>query len=152
MPGHWPGIRVFGGSRKRTGRSFVHLCKTAEICVYTARKKKNRTSRTAFELFGFGSGRLHLEMQHVEDHMTTKRNLYLGVAAVAIALAFGVAPTPVMAQQAATVSIGATDIGGVGRGPNGPEAGGWVIAETTGLPTKMNKTVVTDNQGRDVMP
>jgi len=77
--------------------------------------------------------------------MKTRNSLYLGVAAVAIALAFGVAPTTVAAQQAATVTVGAKDIGGVVRGPNGPEAGVWVIAETTGLPTKMNKTVVTDD-------
>jgi hypothetical protein len=85
--------------------------------------------------------------------MRTKRGLYLGVAAVAIALAFGVATTPASAQQnAAAVSIGNTDIGGVVTGPNGPEAGVWVIAETTDLPTKMNKTVVTDDQGRYLIP
>src|SRR5271167_2954760 len=85
--------------------------------------------------------------------MRTKRGLYLGVAAVAIALAFGVAPTPSSAQQnTAAVSIGNTDIGGVVTGPNGPEAGVWVIAETTDLPTKMNKTVVTDDQGRYLIP
>jgi hypothetical protein len=78
--------------------------------------------------------------------------LYLGVAAVAMALAFGVAATPASAQQNAAVSIGNTDIGGVVTGPNGPEAGVWVIAETTDLPTKMNKTVVTDDQGRYVIP
>ncbi len=85
--------------------------------------------------------------------MRTKRGLYLGVAAVAIALAFGVAATPASAQQnTAAVSIGNTDIGGVVTGPNGPEAGVWVIAETTDLPTKMNKTVVTDDQGRYLIP
>jgi hypothetical protein len=93
------------------------------------------------------------EMQHVEDQMKTKRGLYMGVAAVAIALAFGVASTPTSAQQsAATVSIGSTDIGGVVTGPRGPEAGVWVIAETTDLPTRMSKTVVTDDQGRYVIP
>src|SRR5499433_1758780 len=85
------------------------------------------------------------------ENMKTRKSLYVGVAAVAIALAFGVAPTTVVAQQAATVSVGANDIGGV-RGPNGPEAGVWVIAETTDLPTKMNKTVVTDDQGRYLIP
>src|SRR5215469_5185623 len=84
--------------------------------------------------------------------MKTRKTMYLGVAAIAIALAFGAAPTTVRAQQAAPVSIGATDIGGVVRGPNGPEAGVWVIAETTDLPTRMIKTVVTDDQGRYVIP
>ena len=37
-------------------------------------------------------------------------------------------------------------------GPNGPEAGVWVIAETTELPTKFAKIVVTDDQGRYVIP
>src|ERR1700694_239998 len=92
-------------------------------------------------------------MKHMEEHMTTKRGLYLGAAAIALALALGAAPTSVSAQQnAPAVSIGATDIGGVVRGPNGPEAGVWVIAETTDLPTRMSKTVVTDDQGRYVIP
>jgi hypothetical protein len=86
------------------------------------------------------------------EDMKIRKSLHLGVAAVAIALAFGVAPTTVVAQQAAAVTVGANDIGGVVRGPNGPEAGVWVIAETTDLPTKMNKTVVTDDQGRYLIP
>src|SRR5215471_9931347 len=84
--------------------------------------------------------------------MTTKRELSLGVAAIALALALGAVPAPVNAQQSALVSVGNTDIGGVVSGPNGPEAGVWVIAETTDLPTKMNKTVVTDDQGRYLVP
>src|SRR6476469_7520402 len=34
----------------------------------------------------------------------------------------------------------------------GPEAGVWVIAETTDLPTRFAKIVVTDDQGRYVLP
>src|SRR5258708_38024548 len=56
------------------------------------------------------------------------------------------------AQTPAVVSIGATDIGGVVTGPKGREAGVWVIAETTDLPTRMIKSVVTDDQGRYVIP
>ena len=37
-------------------------------------------------------------------------------------------------------------------GANGPEAGVWVIAETTDLPTRYAKMVVTDDQGRYVVP
>src|SRR5229473_5632262 len=37
-------------------------------------------------------------------------------------------------------------------GAQGPEAGVWVIAETTGLPTKLAKIVVTDERGRYVIP
>jgi hypothetical protein len=58
---------------------------------------------------------------------------------------------PAAAQQAA-VAIDDDDIGGVVRGPAGPEAGVWVIAETTELPTKFAKIVVTDDQGRFVIP
>ena len=58
---------------------------------------------------------------------------------------------PANAQQAA-VAIDNDDIGGVVRGPAGPEAGVWVIAETTELPTKFAKMVVTDDQGRYVIP
>src|SRR5215471_20268789 len=54
--------------------------------------------------------------------------------------------------QSAPVSVGSTDIGGVVRSPNGREAGVWVIAETTGLPTKYAKIVVTDDRGRYVIP
>src|ERR1700694_977786 len=43
-------------------------------------------------------------------------------------------------------------IGGVVTGTKGPEAGVWVIAETTDLPTKFVKIVVTDDQGRYVVP
>jgi len=50
------------------------------------------------------------------------------------------------------VAIDNDDIGGVVTGAKGPEAGVWVIAETTDLPTKFNKTVVTDDQGRFLVP
>ena len=66
---------------------------------------------------------------------------------VSLAFVFG----PANAQQAA-VAIDNDDIGGVVRGPGGPEAGVWVIAETTELPTKFAKMVVTDDQGRYVIP
>src|SRR4029077_3787431 len=62
------------------------------------------------------------------------------------------APAQLNAEQSTAVSIGTTDLGGVVSGPNGPEAGVWVIAETTDLPTKFAKMVVTDDQGRYVLP
>ncbi len=52
----------------------------------------------------------------------------------------------------APVAIDSDDIGGVVRGPRGPEAGVWVIAETNELPTKFAKIVVTDDKGRYVIP
>ena len=52
----------------------------------------------------------------------------------------------------ASVQIDRDDIGGVVTGPNGPEAGVWVIAETTDLPTAFAKIVVTDDRGRYLVP
>ena len=56
------------------------------------------------------------------------------------------------AQASAAVSIGAHDIGGTVLSAKGPEAGVWVIAETTDLPTRYAKVVVTDEQGQFVIP
>ena len=55
-------------------------------------------------------------------------------------------------QNGGTVAIDNDDIGGVVTGPRGPEAGVWVIAETTDLPTRLIRIVVTDEQGRYVVP
>jgi len=82
---------------------------------------------------------------------TAKGLLYAGVAAIAL---LAMAPAGSRAQQktAAAVSIGDSDLGGVVTGRNGPEAGVWVIAETKDLPTQFAKVVVTDDQGRYVIP
>ena len=84
--------------------------------------------------------------------MRIAKVLCLGVAAIAGAAVLTPAPAPVRAQQAPAVTIDNDDIGGVVTGPNGPEAGVWVIAETTDLPTRYIKIVVTDDQGRYVIP
>ena len=80
--------------------------------------------------------------------MTRKRSLYLSVAAIGLAGCF------IWSQPRAetTVPIKKNDIGGVVASPNGPEAGVWVIAETHDLPTRYAKMVVTDDQGRYVVP
>jgi hypothetical protein len=70
----------------------------------------------------------------------------------AVALFLAAAP-PVIAQAPAqAIPIDGDDIAGVVRGPRGPEAGVWVIAETTDLPTKFARIVVTDDQGRYLVP
>src|SRR5437879_3115035 len=58
------------------------------------------------------------------------------------------------AQQPRSVPIDFSkkDIAGVVASAKGPEAGVWVIAETTELPTKFARIVVTDDQGRYVLP
>ena len=80
--------------------------------------------------------------------------LYAACAAVAAVLLLVVSLATPSASQVvrATVAIDADDIGGVVTGARGPEAGVWVIAETTDLPTKFSKTVVTDDQGRYLVP
>jgi len=72
------------------------------------------------------------------------------IAALAVA-GFVLAPTA-RADAQTVVAIDADDIGGVVTGPHGPEAGVWVIAETRDLPTRFAKMVVTDDQGRYVVP
>src|SRR5215831_8787115 len=72
------------------------------------------------------------------------------IAALAVA-GFVLAPTARAHAQTA-VAIDADDIGGVVTGPKGPEAGVWVIAETKDLPTRFARMVVTDDQGRYVVP
>ena len=63
-------------------------------------------------------------------------------------------PAPMTAQQPGgePVRVDPDDIGGVVTGPKGPEAGVWVIAETTDLPTRFSRTVVTDDRGRYLIP
>jgi hypothetical protein len=50
------------------------------------------------------------------------------------------------------VQVDRDDIGGIVTGPNGPEAGVWVIAETEDLPTRFNRIGVTDDRGRYLLP
>jgi hypothetical protein len=76
----------------------------------------------------------------------------MGLRLLALAmLALALPSTRVGAQQEG-VGVGDNDLGGVVTSANGVEAGVWVIAETTDLPTKLAKIVVTDDRGRYVMP
>jgi hypothetical protein len=86
--------------------------------------------------------------------MKTTNVLYAGVTAVGLALLLSASQASINAGQPAggTVPIDNDDVGGVVSGPNGPEAGVWVIAETTDLPTKFVKIVVTDDRGRYLLP
>jgi hypothetical protein len=84
----------------------------------------------------------------------TRRVLNLLIAALAVTLVVAMSLAGLRAGQgaAARVAIDNDDIGGVVTGPSGPEAGVWVIAETKSLPTRLIKSVVTDDQGRYVLP
>src|ERR1051325_3343452 len=74
--------------------------------------------------------------------------LLLGLAATALTIERGAAGQ----VPRSAVQIDRDDIGGVVTGAAGPEAGVWVIAETTDLPTKFAKIVVTDDRGRYLVP
>ena len=65
---------------------------------------------------------------------------------------FSLARDGVLPKALASTNKRSQPIGGVVTGPKGPEAGVWVIAETTDLPTKFAKIVVTDDQGRYALP
>ena len=73
------------------------------------------------------------------------------VAFLMVTASVALLAAPVAAQQSNPINIAAGDLGGVVSGPKGPEAGVWVIAETTDLPTRFAKIVVTDDRGRYVI-
>ena len=78
--------------------------------------------------------------------------LVLGVAFSLGASSTLLRTMPQAQQPAADVAIDNDDIAGVVTGPNGPEAGVWVIAETRDLPVRYIKSVVTDDRGRFLVP
>ena len=88
------------------------------------------------------------------DHMRLKQRLSLCALSVVVCGLLAVSSVELGGQQSKNVNvrIDADDIGGVVTGANGPEAGVWVIAETSDLPTKFAKIVVTDDHGRYVIP
>ena len=79
--------------------------------------------------------------------MSTIRRWFVHV--IIVGLAANLPAWPLTAQRG---SVGPADIAGVVTGPNGPEAGVWVIAETHDLPTKFVRIVVTDGRGRYLIP
>src|SRR5262245_24387627 len=87
----------------------------------------------------------------------TRRTTCLGLGALAIAAATMVhavaaPPQPAGGGASAALAIDKDDIAGVVTGPGGPEGGVWVIAETTQLPTRFTRIVVTDDRGRYLLP
>src|SRR6185295_6852693 len=85
--------------------------------------------------------------------MRIAKVLYASLAMVGVVLLLSATQPGLTAVQTAdTVRVDNDDIGGVVIGAKGPEAGVWVIAETTDLPTKFSRTVVTDDLGRYLVP
>jgi hypothetical protein len=62
------------------------------------------------------------------------------------------APATAVQNTGDQVAVDGNDLGGVVTGPKGPEAGVWVIAETSDLPTRFVRIVVTDDRGRYLLP
>ena len=86
--------------------------------------------------------------------MSERRHLRYSIVALAV-FVMAAALVSVRAGQTSaprSVAVDSDDIGGVVTGPKGPEAGVWVIAESTALPTRLIKSVVTDDQGRYLIP
>ncbi len=82
--------------------------------------------------------------------MTASRKYRVRAALLAFALAGAV--SSMVQTQGGPVAIDPDDVGGTVTSAKGPEAGVWVIAETTELPTKFARIVVTDDRGRYVLP
>ena len=80
--------------------------------------------------------------------MRTTAAICSGVLAFGLAVLHAATPP----QTAPAIPMDPDDIAGVVTGPKGPEAGVWVIAETTTLPTKFVRIVVTDDSGRYLIP
>ena len=74
------------------------------------------------------------------------------VRAVCIAAAIACVVPWLAYTQGGAVAIDPDDIGGIVTSAKGPEAGVWVIAETDDLKTRFIRSVVTDAQGRYVVP
>ena len=70
------------------------------------------------------------------------------IGCVVVAVSVAVAAGSLGARQ----SSGGGDLAGVVEGPAGAEAGVWVIAETDDLDTRFRMIVVTDDDGRFLVP
>ena len=87
--------------------------------------------------------------------MRTTRMLHLaGMVAVGFAGYWVASTVGLRALQLAVepIAVETNGIGGLVTSAKGPEAGVWVIAETSELPTKFVKIVVTDDRGRYLIP
>ena len=86
--------------------------------------------------------------------MSGRLRCVLGLTTALFVGCLAASHSPLQARQrtAEPIRIDNDDIGGVVTSAKGPEAGVWVIAETTGLPTRFVKIVVTDELGRYVLP
>ena len=87
-----------------------------------------------------------------KTNIALKSSKYFGIAVLAAICMAAWMGRSNGQQGAASVTVKADQIGGVVSSSKGPEAGVWVIAETTDLPTRYIKEVVTDDRGRYLIP
>jgi len=81
-----------------------------------------------------------------------KKRLTLGII-IGLLVWTGIVSVTRAAQTTGdAIAIDSDDLAGTVTGPAGPEAGVWVIAETTDLPTPFARIVVTDDRGRYLVP
>lgn len=86
-------------------------------------------------------------------HKKHALSLTLGLCTLTLAACGQEAAVPVTPQGAADAPAVTNDnISGTVTSTNGPEAGVWVIAETTDLATRYSKIVVTDDDGKFLIP
>ena len=80
------------------------------------------------------------------------RTAILSLGLIALFAVLGAYPSSALLQSQRNVPPPTGYIQGVVQSEKGPEAGVWVIAETKDLPTNFIKIVVTDDQGRFMVP
>ena len=84
--------------------------------------------------------------------MSARSSRFVAILAAGTLAAVGLVLHGPSAAAQQGVTLDADDVGGVVRSASGPEAGVWVIAETDDFATLYRKIVVTDDDGRYVLP
>src|SRR2546423_15621978 len=80
------------------------------------------------------------------------RTAFLSAALIALFAGLGAYPSSALLQSQRNIPAPSGYIQGVVQSEKGPEAGVWVIAETKDLLTNFIKIVVTDDQGKFMVP
>ena len=93
------------------------------------------------------------QMSRLEMQTWIVRFIAGGAAIAAVCATIAAGGCTQARQQSGQGALVKSDvISGVVTGAKGPEAGVWVVAETTELPTRFSKIVVTDDRGRYLLP
>src|SRR5690606_8389704 len=132
--------------RRGRGRSLRCAVPGVSMEQFDERPDDATSARSASLAFG--------DLSHVSriDAMMPTMALRLSLRAHAGALALTITLSGCVAGGAQSVTVDVDDIGGAVTGPNGPEAGVWVIAATRELSTPFVRIVVTDDRGRFLVP